>query len=121
MLEKTTPLDVDAIYEEIIKLLDEKKAENIVTIDLRNKSSIADKLIIASGTSTRQVGAIAEGIHRELKKLGVKSSIEGIPQCDWVLVDAGDIIVHVFRPEVRAFYNLEKMWGAEIPQSQAFV
>lgn len=116
MLEKSTVWDVDAIYNEIIKLLDDKKAENIVTIDLKNKSSIADKLIIVSGASTRQVGAIAEGLYRELKKIGVKSSIEGIPQCDWVLVDAGDIIVHVFRPEVRAFYNLEKMWGVEIPQ-----
>lgn len=116
MLEKNAVWDVDAIYDEIIKLLDDKKAENIVTIDLKDKSSIADKLIIVSGSSTRQVGAIAEGIYRELKKIGVKSSIEGIPQCDWVLVDAGDIIVHVFRPEVRAFYNLEKMWGAEITQ-----
>lgn len=117
MLEKATPLTVEEIYNEIIKLLDDKKAENIVTIDLKNKSYIADKLIIATGSSTRQVGAIAEGLYRELKSIKVKSVIEGIPQCDWVIVDVGDIIVHVFRPEVRAFYNLEKMWGAEIPQS----
>lgn len=117
MLEKTDPLTVDELYNEIIKLLDDKKAENVVTIDLTNKSYIADKLVIVTGSSTRQVGAIAEGIYRELKKVGIKSAIEGIPQCDWVIVDIGDIIVHVFRAEVRAFYNLEKMWSADIPQS----
>lgn len=117
MLEKATPLTVEEIYNEIIKLLDDKKAENIVTIDLKNKSYIADKLIIVTGSSTRQVSAIAEGLYRELKAKKIKSMIEGIPQCDWVIVDVGDIIVHVFRAEVRAFYNLEKMWGAEMPQS----
>lgn len=119
MLAKTNSQTVDNLYNEIIKLLDDKKAENVITIDLTNKSYIADKLVIVTGTSTRQVGAIAEGLYRELKKVGVKSSIEGIPQCDWVIVDIGDIIVHVFRAEVRAFYNLEKMWGAEIPHSQS--
>lgn len=117
MLEKTTPLTMEEMYSEIMKLLDDKKAENIVTIDLKNKSYIADKLIIVTGSSTRQVGAIAEGLYRELKAMKIKSVIEGMPQCDWVIVDVGDIIVHVFRAEVRAFYNLEKMWGAEMPQS----
>ena len=119
MLEKTTPLTTNELYNEVIKFLDDKKAEDVVTIDLSNKSYIADKLIIATGSSTRQVGAIAEGIYRELKKVGIKSNIEGIPQCDWVIVDIGDIIVHVFRAEVRTFYNLEKMWGAEVSQSSS--
>lgn len=119
MLNKTS-LSTDEIYDIVIKLLDDKKAENIVTIDLKNKSSIADKLVIASGNSTRQVGAIAESLYRELKSSGLHAALEGLPECNWVLVDAGDIVVHIFRPEVRAFYNLEKMWGMELPmQSQA--
>lgn len=113
MSEKNTLPDLAVTYNQIIKILDDKKAENVITIELKNKSSIADKLIIASGSSSRQVSAIAEELHRELKKIGVKSSIEGIPQCDWVLVDAFDFIIHIFRPEVRAFYNLEKMWGID--------
>lgn len=117
MLNNST-LTTAEIYDIIIKLLDDKKAENIVTIDLKNKSSIADMLVIASGTSSRQVGALAESLHRELKGLGLYSAIEGMPECNWVLVDAGDIVVHIFRPEVRAFYNLEKMWGLEVPQQQ---
>jgi ribosome-associated protein len=98
--------------------LDSKKAQDIVSIDLQGKSSMADYLIIASGASQRQVGSLAELLRTDLKKKGVKSvRIEGIPQCDWVLVDAGDVIVHIFRPEVRAFYNLEKMWGLEISEN----
>jgi len=82
---------------------------------LKGKSSIADYLVIVSGTSQRQVGSMAELLREELKKNGLKNvHIEGIPQCDWVLVDAGDVIVHIFRPEIRAFYNLEKMWGIEL-------
>jgi ribosome-associated protein len=108
---------IQHLLELIQKFLDEKKAENLVTIDLQNKSSIADYLVIASGNSSRQVGSMAETLYRELKKLGLKPQIEGMPQCDWVLIDAGDIVVHLFRPEVRAFYNLEKMWGVEVPKS----
>jgi ribosome-associated protein len=113
-----TPVDretVNQLRDFIIKLLDDKKAEHIVTIDLNEKSSIADYLIIASGNSSRQVGAMAEALYRELKDQGMKPHMEGIPQCDWVLIDAGDVIVHLFRPEVRAFYNLEKMWGVDLP------
>ncbi|AIK95717.1 ribosome silencing factor [Candidatus Odyssella acanthamoebae] len=107
------------LKEFALKILDDKKAEQVVTIDLKGKSSIADYLLIATGNSGRQVGALAENLHREFKGIGIQSRVEGIPQCDWVIVDAGDIIVHVFRPEVRSFYNLEKMWGVEVPVAAA--
>lgn len=111
----TQSLSHRALKEFIEHFLDSKKAQDIVSIDLQGKSSIADYLVIASGTSQRQVGSMGELLRTELKKNGVKNiHIEGIPQCDWVLVDAGDVIVHLFRPEIRAFYNLEKMWGLEI-------
>ena len=87
----------------------------MVTLNLIGKTSIADYMVIASGQSARQVGAMAQALQRELKTQGVETNIEGMPQCDWVLVDAFDVIIHIFRPEVRAFYNLEKMWGAELP------
>ncbi len=106
---------VQELLELIQKVLDDKKAENMVTIDLKNKSTIADYLVIVSGNSARQVGAMADAVYKELKKKGIKSHMEGMPQGDWVLVDAGDVVVHLFRPEVRAFYNLEKMWGVELP------
>lgn len=103
--------------DHILKILDDKQADQIVTIDLKGKTSIADYLVIASGNSSRQVGALADILYRDLKDHGIKSRIEGVPQCDWVIVDAGDIVIHLFRPEVRSFYNLEKMWGVEIPQA----
>jgi ribosome-associated protein len=88
------------------------KAEDVVTIDLAGKSSIADAMVVASGRSQRHVGAVAEQVVKDLEKAGVpRVRIEGLRQSDWVLIDAGDVIVHVFRPEVRAFYNLEKMWA----------
>jgi len=95
----------------VLKSLDSDKAEDIVSIDLTNKSPMAAYMVIASGRSNRHVQAIAEHLTEELKKQGVKGRAEGLSQGDWVLVDAMDIIVHVFRPEVRAFYNLEKMWS----------
>jgi ribosome-associated protein len=96
--------------------LDDAKAENVVPIDIRGKSSIGDYMVIATGRSDRHVGAIAEQLQAKLRDAGHgRVRIEGRPQCDWVLIDAGDIIVHVFRPEVREFYNLEKMWSAERP------
>ena len=80
-------------------------------MDLRGKAVIADYLVIASGTSARHVGAMADHIQRQMKELGVKgTSVEGANSCDWVLIDVGDVIVHLFRPEVRSFYNLEKIW-----------
>jgi len=97
--------------------LDQDKAQEVVTIDLAGKTSLADSMIIASGRSHRHVSAITDHILRELKDKGYgKCRVEGMPNCDWVLIDTGDVIVHVFRPEVRSFYNLEKMWGVEPPQ-----
>lgn len=108
-------MNATELKDHLISILEDKKAIQIVTIDLANKSSIADYLIIASGSSGRQVGAMSDTIYRDLKGHGIQSHVEGVPQCDWVLVDAGDVIVHLFRPEVRAFYNLEKMWGIDMP------
>ena len=107
--------DSDALLAQVLAWLDDTKAEKVVTIDIRGKSSIGDYMIVASGRSDRHVGAIAEQLQRKLKDEGYGSRVEGQPQCDWVLIDIGDIIVHVFRPEVREFYNLEKMWSAERP------
>ena len=98
--------------------LEDDKAEDLVVIDLAEKSSIADFMIIASGRSSRQVGAMAEHLREKLKAEGIKGvSAEGLSRCDWVLLDAGDVLVHLFRPEVRSFYNLEKMWGLDLPES----
>ncbi len=100
--------------------LDEAKAEEVVTIDLKGKSSIGDFMIVASGRSDRHVGAIGEQLQRKLKEHGYgRARIEGLDACDWVLIDTGDIIVHVFRPEVREFYNLERMWMADRPHDAA--
>ena len=96
--------------------LDADKAEDIVIIDLRGKSSIADHLVIATGTSSRHVGALAEHVSRTIKDAtGNLVAVEGAAAGDWVLLDGGDIVVHLFRPEVRAFYNIEKMWGVTPP------
>ena len=96
--------------------LEDGKAEDVIVIALEGKSTIADHMVIATGRSQRQVGALAENLIRKLKaaKFGTPG-VEGRAQGDWVLLDAGDIIVHLFRPEVRAFYNLEKMWAADLP------
>jgi ribosome-associated protein len=99
----------------VTQSLDDDKAEDITLVDLRGKSSIADHMVIATGRSQRQVGAMAEHLMEKLKHAGLKVAAEGMQTCDWVLIDGGDIVVHLFRPEVRAFYNLEKMWGAPTP------
>jgi ribosome-associated protein len=92
--------------------LEDIKAEDTVTIDLSGKTSIADAMVVTSGRSNRHVSACADRVVEGLKKAGVGDiRVEGMPHCDWVLIDAGDVIVHIFRPEVRAFYNLEKMWA----------
>ncbi|MEM1133823.1 MAG: ribosome silencing factor [Pseudomonadota bacterium] len=91
--------------------LDDDQAQDMVVIDLEGKSSIADHMIIASGRSTRQVASMAQKMVERIKKAGGAARIEGLPNADWVLIDAGDVIVHLFRPEVRSFYNLERMWG----------
>lgn len=101
----------DQVLSRVISSLEDDKAEDIVCIDLRGRSSIADHMVICSGRSSRQVGAIAEKLTERLKEdFGRTCKIEGKDQGDWVLIDANDVIVHVFRPEVREFYQLEKMW-----------
>jgi len=101
----------EELLERILDSLSEDKAEDVVAIDLRGKSSIADHMVICSGRSTRQVSAISEKLKERLKEdFGRTAKLEGKDQGDWVLIDAGDVIVHVFRPEVRDFYQLEKMW-----------
>jgi ribosome-associated protein len=120
---KSTPPDElvsihgsEALLAHVLNWLDEAKAENVVTIDINAKSSLGDYMIIASGRSDRHVGAVAEQLQRKLKEEGHgKARIEGQSHCDWVIVDMGAIIVHVFRPEVREFYNLEKMWSGDRP------
>ena len=104
------------LSELAVKSLDDDKAEDIVVIDLAGKTSIADYMVVASGRSSRQVGAMAEHLREKLKVAGAPTvEVEGMAQADWVLIDAGDVIIHLFRPEVRTFYNLEKMWGVEPP------
>jgi ribosome-associated protein len=97
----------------VLASLDDAKAENIVPIDIQGKSSLADHMVIASGRSHRHVAAVADNVIKALKDAGLGTArVEGLAGADWVLIDAGDVIVHVFRPEVREFYNLEKMWLA---------
>ena len=112
-------LDAEEILRLVLARLDDMKAEDILTIDLRDKSSIGDYMVVSSGRSQRHVGSVADRVVEDLHKAGVAARVEGAPQCDWVLIDAGDVIVHVFRPEVRAFYNLEKMWMTGQPAQRA--
>ena len=110
------PIDIQAeagsLHALVLHSLDEDQAQDVVSIPLEGKSSIADFMVIASGRSTRQVAAIATHLAERLKKEGHGNPrIEGLPAADWVLIDAGDVVVHLFRPEVRSFYNLERMWG----------
>jgi ribosome-associated protein len=104
----------------VLTRLDDDKAQDVVSIDLKDKSSVADRMIVASGRSHRHVGAMADHLLRALKDAGHgRARVEGLPHCDWVLIDAGDVIVHLFRPEVRAFYNIEKIWSVEPPRVAA--
>jgi ribosome-associated protein len=108
---------VTALQSLLLNQLDDEKAQDVVFIDLKDKSSVADGMIVASGRSHRHVGAMADHLLRVLKENGHgKARVEGLPHCDWVLIDAGDMIVHLFRPEVRAFYNIEKIWSVEPPR-----
>ena len=103
-----------ALLDKVVHWLDDAKAEDVAVIDLKGKTSIGDFMVIATGRSDRHVNAVAEQLLQAFKDQGQKRvRIEGQPQCDWVLIDTGDIIVHVFQPEIRAFYNLEKMWSAD--------
>jgi ribosome-associated protein len=106
------------LVQTVLGCLQDAKAEDVVCIDLNGKTALADTMIIASGRSNTHVGAAAERVIKALKDLGVAAPrVEGLTHCDWVLVDAGDAIVHLFRPEVRQFYNLEKMWGRDRPSA----
>ena len=100
----------DKVLEIITQTLDENKAEDVVVIDLRGKTSIANQMVVASGTSQRHVASLAEKVQENLKAAGFKSTVEGEEKADWVLIDAFDVIVHIFKPEVREFYSIEKMW-----------
>ena len=111
-MPNTVQAEAGSVHELILDQLDQDQAQELVSIALEGKSSIADHMVIASGRSTRQVAAMATKLAERLKKEGHGSPrIEGLPAADWVLIDAGDVVVHLFRPEVRSFYNLERMWG----------
>jgi ribosome-associated protein len=98
----------------VLRSLDDAKAEQTVHLDITGKSSLSDHMVVTSGRSHRHVGAVADQLARDLKDAGFgKPRVEGLPHCDWVLVDGGDVIVHIFRPEVREFYNIEKMWAVD--------
>ncbi|GGB46492.1 ribosomal silencing factor RsfS [Roseibium aquae] len=110
------------LLDTVLTSLEDSKAEDIVTLDIAGKSSLADHMVIVSGRSHRHVGAIADHLLRDIKKTGTgAASVEGQSTCDWVLIDAGDVIVHIFRPEVRSFYNLEKMWAPEDEQAPQYI
>lgn len=115
-IQKPQPRMIDIVLQS----LDDAKAERTVAIDMTGKSPITDHMVITSGRSHRHVGAVADQLTRALKEHGFgNAKVEGMPGCDWVLVDAGDVVVHIFRPEVREFYNLEKMWSADLPAAEA--
>jgi nicotinate-nucleotide adenylyltransferase len=116
-LQRSSKAEPREILDLILKSLDDGKAEEIVTIDLAGKTTIADYMVIATGRSARQVGALTEHLEEALSR-HIKISIEGKEQGDWVLIDASDVIVHLFRPEIRAYYNLEKMWGTAFPDAE---
>ncbi len=104
---------VSHALETVLASLDNSKAESIITIDIQGKSALSDYIVIASGRSQRHVSAVCDHLLRALKDIGYgNAKVEGLANGDWVLIDTGDIVIHVFRPEVREFYNLEKMWGA---------
>lgn len=108
----------EQLRDAAMKVLDERKAEDIICVDLRGRSAIADYAIVATGGSARQLSAIAEYLREAFFKLGMKKlRVEGLPQGDWVLVDAGDVLIHLFRPEVRTYYQLEDIWSARSPSA----
>ncbi|MDE2133500.1 MAG: ribosome silencing factor [Alphaproteobacteria bacterium] len=114
--KKKAPEPRTTLLSRILDSLDDDKAEGIVTIDLEGRSSLCDTIVIANGRSSRQVASIAEHLARRLKEAGYgRCQVDGASQGDWALIDAGDVIVHVFRPEVRLYYDLEGMWSVEEP------
>ena len=109
-----------ALLAKVIASLEDSKAEDIASLDIADKTPITDHMVVASGRSHRHVGAIADRLISDLKDAGFGNCVvEGLDSCDWVLVDAGDVIIHVFRPEVRQFYHIEKMWSAEPAPTRA--
>ena len=121
-MKKKTNSNIENADEQILKIvvdtLEDNKADDVVTIDLKGKTSIASYMVIASGTSQRHVAALAEKVQENLKAAGYASTSEGEEKADWVLIDAFDVIVHIFKPEVRSFYSLEKMWSAIKPRGE---
>ncbi|MFZ1815021.1 MAG: ribosome silencing factor [Rhizobiaceae bacterium] len=120
----STAVEVSAedILQTVLTSLDDSKAEQTVNINIKGKSALGDYMVITSGRSHRHVGAIADHLLRDLKEKGHGNArVEGLPACDWVLIDTGDVVVHVFRPEVREFYGIEKMWQVPEPASQTGV
>ena len=116
------PIDVEDLHRLVLQSLDDDQAVEVISIPLAGKSSIADHMVIASGRSTRQVASMATKLAQRIKdQVGRSPRIEGLPAADWVLIDADDVIVHLFRPEVRTFYNLERMWafGDEAPPQRS--
>jgi ribosome-associated protein len=107
------------LHKTITTCLEDAKALDLVSIDIGNKTPMADFMIVASGRSQRHVGAVADQLAKKLKSQGYgKAHIEGMPHCDWVLIDAGDVVVHIFKPEVREFYNLERLWSVDAPEEK---
>jgi ribosome-associated protein len=113
-LERASPEQSEALHQLVLRSLDDDQAVDVISIPLTGKSSIADYMVIASGRSTRQVASMAQKLTERIKgELGRNVRTEGLPIADWVLIDADDVIIHLFRPEVRSFYNLERMWAFE--------
>ena len=120
--QRKQPVDVDALHALVMQSLDDDQAVELISIPLTGKSTIADHMVIASGKSTRQVAAMANKLAERIKRqFGKSVRIEGLPAADWVLIDADDVIIHLFRPEVRSFYNLERMWAFGDEAAQAAV
>lgn len=117
-----TAQGTDGLDALVVALLEDAKAENTVSINLRGKTSIADTMVVTEGRSARHVASIADRLIQGLKEAGFgRCRVEGLNMADWVLIDAGDAIIHIFRPEVRTFYNLEKMWSADRPDEKSMV
>ena len=115
---KTEPTELDRLQAMIVGSLDDDKAENVVTMDLAGKAMFCDRMVIASGLADRQISAMAQHLSEKLKDAGLKRvRIEGAGGSDWVLIDAGDIVVHLFKPEARTMYALEKMWGEDLDEA----
>lgn len=115
------PQEVEALHSAVLRSLEDDQAVDLLSIPLAGKTTIADHMVIASGRSTRQVASMATKLAEKIKgEFGRVARVEGLPTADWVLIDAGDVIVHIFRPEVRSFYNLEKMWAfGDVPTAPA--